>query len=367
MKRLFYIDNLRIILISLVVLHHLAITYGAPGDWFYNETEAGFPEVIPMAMFVATNQAFFMGMFFFISALFVIPSLLRKGVKRYIADRFLRLGIPLLVFYFLLGPLTVFIRNKLVRGEEPSFTAYLLNGWGRGPGPLWFVEALLLFSCIYLLFRKIRITRPVKAPSMLQIFMTATFVGFCQFIIRTGFPVGWNIPVVGFQVAFFVQYIFLFIFGIVAYRNNWLESVNFRMAKTFLIVAGLLVFIGFPALFFLGGAQSGNIGAFMGGLTWQSFFYSLWEQLTGFSLIAGLLGLGQKYLNHQGRLTGELSGSAYGVFVFHAPVIVLVGSLLAWWKINPLLKFIALAPVALAACFLVAWLVRKVPGVKRVL
>ena len=65
--RLFDIDNLRIFLISLVVLHHFAITYGAPGSWYYNESEAGMPEAIPLSMFVATNQAFFMGMFFFIS------------------------------------------------------------------------------------------------------------------------------------------------------------------------------------------------------------------------------------------------------------------------------------------------------------
>lgn len=62
--RLFYIDNLRIFLISLVVLLHLNITYGGPGDWYYNESEAGFPEIILQAMFNITNQAFFMGMFF---------------------------------------------------------------------------------------------------------------------------------------------------------------------------------------------------------------------------------------------------------------------------------------------------------------
>ena len=53
--RLFYIDNLRIFLISLVVFHHFAITYGASGDWYYNESETGFPEVLFMVMFVATN------------------------------------------------------------------------------------------------------------------------------------------------------------------------------------------------------------------------------------------------------------------------------------------------------------------------
>ena len=86
-SRLVYIDNLRIFLISLVVLHHLAITYGAPGSWYYNESMVGLPEILPMSMFVASNQSFFMGFFFFISAFLIMPSLNRKGMKQFVADR----------------------------------------------------------------------------------------------------------------------------------------------------------------------------------------------------------------------------------------------------------------------------------------
>ena len=66
--RSYYIDNLRIFLTSLVVLHHLAITYGAPGLWYYKEEALDPVSSILLSLFVATNQAFFMGMFFMISA-----------------------------------------------------------------------------------------------------------------------------------------------------------------------------------------------------------------------------------------------------------------------------------------------------------
>ncbi len=40
--RLLFIDNLRILLIVLVILVHLSITYGAPvGDWYYQEVKVG--------------------------------------------------------------------------------------------------------------------------------------------------------------------------------------------------------------------------------------------------------------------------------------------------------------------------------------
>jgi glucans biosynthesis protein C len=99
----------------------------------------------------------------------------------------------------------------------------------------------------------------------------------------------------------------------------------------------------------------------------MSFAYAVWEQLTGISLIIGLLGLGKKYLNRQGILAMNLSDSAYGVFVFHAPVIVAVAVIFAGWTIFPPLKFIVLAPAALLACFLVAGLLKRIPGVNKVL
>jgi hypothetical protein len=366
-QRLYFIDNLRILLIILVVLHHLAITYGAPGDWYYNESEAGFPEVLFMSMFVATNQSFFMGMFFMISAFFIIPSLERKGIRKFMTDRLLRLGIPLLVFFFLLNPLTVFIRNKFVRGEDPSFAEYLLNGWARGFGPLWFVEALLLFTFIFLIFRKTCSSIRISFPGTFKILLFALVISVLQFIIRIWLPVGWSMPFTNFQFPFFMQYIFLFAFGIVAYRNNWPDSVSFKTGKHWFIVAQILIFVAFPLLFILGGAAKNGGDLFMGGGSWQSFGYAIWEQLTGISLIIGLIGLGKKYLNRQGNLAKQLSESAYGVFVFHAPIIVFVAVIFEGWAIFPPLKFILLAPVALLSCFLFAVLLKRIPGVNKVL
>ena len=365
--RLFYIDNLRIFLIILVVLHHLAITYGAPGGWYYNESEAGFPEILPMSMFVATNQSFFMGMFFMLSSFFIIPSLERKGIRKFGTDRLLRLGLPLLLFYFVLNPLTLFIRNWFIRGEDPTFADYLANGVARGFGPLWFILALLLFTFIFLLFRKTGSTLRINFPGRYKIILFALFTGLLQFVIRIWLPVGWSMPFTNFQFPFFVQYIFLFVLGIMAYQSNWLNSISFKTGKQWFIAAQILIFIGFPLLFILGGAAENGGGKFMGGGTWQSFAYAVWEQLTGISLIIGLLGLGKKYLNRQGILAKNLSDSAYGVFVFHAPVIVTVAVIFAGWTIFPPLKFIVLAPIALLACFLVAGLLKRIPGVNKVL
>ncbi len=365
-SRLFYIDNLRIFLISLVVLLHLNITYGAPGDWYYNESKAGFPEILPMAMFNATNQAFFMGMFFFISAFFIIPSLKGKGIQKFGKDRLIRLGIPLLLFYFILNPLTNFIRNRFINAEDPAFSDYLVNGWARGFGPMWFVEALIIFTVGYLLINPIKFRITIKFPTNELILIAAFLTGLFQFIIRIWLPVGWSMPFTNFQLPHFIQYILLFAFGIIAYQNNWMDSVTLKLGKQWFIFVQLLIFIGFPLLFFAGGAGSGNLEPYMGGLHWQSLVYALWEQLVGFSLIIGLFGISKQYFNRQGQIATALSAGAYGVFVFHAPIIVGISAIFRPWEIFPFLKFLLLAPVALSACFTISLLIKKLPGFKKI-
>jgi len=365
-SRLFYIDNLRIFLISLVVLHHLAITYGAPGGWYYNESQAEFPLIIPMSMFVASNQAFFMGMFFFISALFVVPSLLRKGTKKYVTDRLIRLAIPLVVFYFLLSPLAVYILVRFIQHENIGFLDVLKNGWGRNFGPLWFVEALLLFTAVYLLIRKLLPVVKIRFPGTPAIIITALLIGFLQFLIRLWHPVGWSMPYTDFQLPFFLQYIALFILGIIAWQNNWLDAITPKMGRNWFIFAQVLILVIFPVMAYFGGHEKGA-EVFMGGLLWQSFAYATWEQLLCVSMILGLLGLSKKWLNQQGKTAAQLSAGAYGVFVIHTPILVGLSALFLSWHAPQWQKFLVLAPIALLACFLLAWLLKQIPGVKKVL
>jgi peptidoglycan/LPS O-acetylase OafA/YrhL len=73
-KKIFYIDNLKVLLTILVILHHAFITYGASGGWYYQQKTSLKAALIPMTIFVSVNQAFFMGFFFFLSAYFIRPS-----------------------------------------------------------------------------------------------------------------------------------------------------------------------------------------------------------------------------------------------------------------------------------------------------
>ena len=106
--RTFFIDRLREVLTVLVILHHTAITYGGSGGWFYREVhDGGTPTSLLLTVSCAMNQSFFMGMFFLFAGYFTPAALQRKGARQFLQERSVRLGIPLLVFGFLLRPLAV--------------------------------------------------------------------------------------------------------------------------------------------------------------------------------------------------------------------------------------------------------------------
>ena len=97
-SRLLFIDNIRVFLTILVLLHHLMITYAGTGSWYYNEGRQDLITKIFGGWFCAIDQAYFMGLFLLVAAYFVPGSYDRKGAWRFVKDRLIRLGIPLAVF-----------------------------------------------------------------------------------------------------------------------------------------------------------------------------------------------------------------------------------------------------------------------------
>ena len=152
-QRQAHFDHLRILLTFLVVLHHAAITYGGSGGWYWRELPNA--SSVPLIMLNAIDQSFFMGFFFLLSGYFMVASLERKTTANFLIDRFLRLGIPLLFYFFVLSPLTIALAydDSLATMWEKWWL--MIKDQQFGPGPLWFAEALLIFAFFYLLITKI--------------------------------------------------------------------------------------------------------------------------------------------------------------------------------------------------------------------
>lgn len=373
--RLLYIDNLRITLIVLVIMHHFAIGYGAPGGFYYREygPMSTVSEIL-LTLMLAINQAFFMGFFFMISSYFSPGSVDRKGTKTYLIDRFKRLGIPLLFYILVIDPLLIFI-TRPVSGETgtlwESLSLHYSDIGNFGTGQLWFVAALLIFSVAYVIWRRVlspAATTNEAAPNNAAVAMFALMLGIVTFIVRIWQPVGEVfIPLLGFQAAHFPQYIALFIAGLVAYRRSWFETVTDAQGRFWSRIVVALVVL-FPVLLIAFGALEGNVDAALGGLHWESFVYATWEQFMCVAMIIALLVWFRRSFSEQGRLAKSLSNAAYATYVFHAPTIIILAIALSGLKFPDMgLKYITVVPFAVMAAFAVGSITRRLPFAKDIL
>jgi hypothetical protein len=369
-KKVFYIDNLKILLTILVILHHTFITYGASGGWYFVQKTTNHTALIPMTIFVSVNQAFFMGFFFFLSAYFIGPSFEKKGALRFVTDRLKRLGIPLIFYSLVLSPVLSYLVYYFGKGHHITFLQYLggFDGW-IDFGVLWFVAALLIFTLLYVLWRIVFKSRPFNnlgVPDAGVILLFAAGVGLISFLVRIVFPVGRELPLLGFQLGHFTQYIALFVLGLVASKNNWLGFLSYRTGKR-LALAAVLLLLFFPVFYIIQTKLYMPAGGYSGGFQWQPLLYALWEQMIGFSIIVALLAFGKKYWNASTVFTAKLSRYTFAVYIFHPLVLISLSLTVRNWAVDPAIKLLIVAPLAVTGSFLLASVITSIPGVRKII
>lgn len=371
--KILYIENLRIVLSILVVVVHMACSYGGPGGWAYEERGAGLGSILPLTILNATSQSFFMGMFFLFGAYFTHLSFQKKGFVNFVKDRFIRLGIPLLLTLYFISPLTNYIVWPIrhPEGGDMSFVEIWSSGRAFGVGVMWFAEALIYFSILYMLARLLlpwlRRKEKLNLPKITSqhIFISAVLLGIVTFLARLIYPLFTHNPT-NFTLGHFPQYIFLFALGVIAARYNSDHLVSYKQAKKWMWFSIAMVVIVFPLMFFIGGAQGGNIKPYFGGLTLHSLAFSLWEQVTGIAIMVTLIGLLKVKWNKQSKFSGSLSGAAYAVYVFHPPIIVWISIQFANWEAMHLVKFLVITPIALLATYVISVAIKQLPVFKKI-
>ena len=158
MKRDIAIDYLRSSVTVAVVAHHAALAYNTFSHYnpaHYLKSTAPIVDTVrfaPLDCLVGWNDIFFMSLMFIISGLFVAPSIARKGIGRFLADRTKRLGIPFVISATLLSPIAHYpswlLSDSAGQGE---FLSRFFTIHGGNAGPAWFIWVLLAF-CILVAF-----------------------------------------------------------------------------------------------------------------------------------------------------------------------------------------------------------------------
>ena len=369
--RLYFIDNLRWLMIIFVVLMHVNVTYSMFGGWYYIEkTKLDMFQTIYFGMYGSFTQAYFMGFLFFIAGYFVPASYDRKGFGMFTKERLIRLGIPTLIYMLVIHPVTIMILNHYQHWNMNISAEYLkyirtFNFIGSS-GPLWFAFALLIFSALYAIVRKVGCAgyQPAVKTGTLsskQILAVALFISVFTFATRIIFPIGTNI--LNMQLCFFPQYIVLFVLGLIFFRRNLLQTLPYHLGmncfKYTLIFGTLFWFV----IMILGRGEPKTVDPFAGHVSWQSVAYAFWESFFCVGVCLGLIVWFREKFNRQGRWSRFLSDNAFGVYVFHTPVLVFISMLFKEIAMYPFFKYLIVAIITIPLCFMVSHLLRKIPGV----
>ena len=329
-----------------------------------------------------------------------------KGKRKFLEDKYIRLGIPFVIYMFGLGPLLIYL-NWMVIGE--AWNEYIR--WYTGP--CWFLAWLLIFNTIYATFGHHIPIYKASFPSFKLMFFIGIVSGLLQRIIYLAIfgdfifmPIGWgSLP---FDILFFTC-------GIIGKRNNWLNnginvlSRNGVYVLRALTILGSIWIIVMRIVFYIYDTgimiphknatdncdDAGDVGIDAGDDNRDNNVITItFDVLMGLMTVVislTILQFGYQYLNFSNKYTKFHASHAYTVYIIHPLIVTPIGW--SYLKILPIIGgnepyfcsysinsksniggdiylwvgFIYTSILAMIVLYPIAWIIKKLPGLRHIL
>jgi glucan biosynthesis protein C len=384
------IDNLRAIVILFVLAFHSMLAYlnFLPDHPFAFDTPPFLWRAIPIIdrarwigfdLFCAWLDVFLMSLFFLLSGLFTWPSLSRRGARRFLYDRALRLGLPFAAVVLLLVPLAHY-PGYLQSATDPSIAAFWQH-WLALPfwpsGPMWFLWLLLIgdvaaAGLFQLMTRRrgalVRLSSYARRhPAKFLVgFVLADVLAYLPLALVFGTSAWVQRGPFAFQLSRPLHYALYFFAG-VAIGAGGIErsliapdgALARRWTRWFL--AALLLFAVWLGLTALIVADPGLASLGLQTLDDLSF------ALTAFTSCFLVLALAVRFARVPSRVLDSLKANAYGMYLLHYGFVMWLQYLLlaAFWPAIPK------AAIVFGGTVLASWSVsaalRRVPAIARII
>jgi glucans biosynthesis protein C len=379
------VDYLRTTLTLMVVAHHSTLAYTTFARFDTGNYLASTHPVVDSSRWVFLdyaqhfNDIFFMSLMFFVSGLFVWPSLQRHGVGGFLRERFLRLGLPFAFFVTTLMPLAYYASWQLT-GKDAGFLDYVSNKFfshGWPPGPLWFIWVLLMFDGIAALLFAARFNlqkfdgvhsfskeRPLFVAVCVMIvcalLSVPVYALFGSKWIALGMPPFYfELPRPG---LYFTWFAFGVLIGTAPFDHGLLttESALVRRWRWWIGFA----FAAFNLQFFLPGAlQSVNVMTALGrgSIAATLFIASCAASCFGFlALFRGAVSTRRGWMD-------SLTRSAYIIYIVHYVFVLWLQRAFMDQPLHASIKFVAVFALSVLFSWLTAQVLLRIPGVNRAL
>ncbi len=350
-KRLYFLDNLRGITISMVVLLHVFLCYMkyAPSWWYVIDPQ----QSMFFTFGVILIDVPIMPIMFFIAGYFSLSSLQKHGVYDFWAAKFRRIVIPWVLGVFFLAPPSMYM-ILLSRGKAPDYMSFWFGQFWKtmfSQSVFWFLGILvicyLILTVSYIKFYNLRsMKRESKKPSiMLPILFiavtSAIFLGMNQFFSVDKWVADYYIIV--FQPVRVFLYLLYFGLGVLAWKRRWFETSGFTpklIPWLILSVVSAIVYLQFKLLMTSRGTelviQAGNAIGFN--------IFTFTTMMACFAIF--------KYLfNSDSPIWKSFSASSYGIYIFHSLVVYYGAYFLLKMDASPFVK----APILFFTSIFVCW------------
>lgn len=378
-SRRVYLDNLKVVLITAIIALHAVLGYaGTLEVWTYTELREvtlNLAVEVPLLVLVSPFGFFLMPLLFLVAGLLTPASYERKGARRFVVDRLLRLGVPFAAYVFLVQPTLVYALEHPL-GDAPGsyWEEYLGAERQIDTGPLWFVGVLLIYSLGYAGWRhrsgragrhaaSDHATTPVTLRRLLVL---AAVVAPLSFAVRLVYPYGSESGFSDLNLWEWPACLAVFGLGVVAAQQGWLEAIPADLARRCRTLT-LSAVAAMAAVLVLAGLMDA-VDEAVGGWHWLAVAFAVVEAVLTVSGSLWLLSVAQHRLNRRYRWGPALSRSAYAAFMLQTLFLLALAVALRPLDVPAEVKAPIVAAGAVVASFGAAWLlIRKVPGVARVL
>jgi peptidoglycan/LPS O-acetylase OafA/YrhL len=334
------IENLRGFVVVMVVAFHASMAYlqsqpaseplfdSPPYAWMATPIVDS-ARWLPLDLFSAFQFLHLMQLLFFLSGIFVWPSLRRKGPTAFLRNRTLRLGIPFLLGTYLLMPAAYYAVYR-VTATDPSVPAFWRH-WLALPfwpnGPMWFLWFLLMLDTVATALFCFA-PQPIESMGRLaakrnlhpgRFFIALIGISALAYVplARVFTPWAWTeFGPFAFQVSFAPQYVIYFFAGLIVGIDG-LERGLFdpdgMLARRALqwIAAALAVFIVW--LLAMAVVVKGLFPGVPGRQIAADLATVLFVACACFGSVAGFL----RYANARRPAFRNLAENGYGIYVFH--------------------------------------------------
>jgi hypothetical protein len=226
-----------VLLIVGVVLGHTTLAWTGIGTWVLEEPQVREPLFSFLSLVGAVVALMAMPLFFLIAGAFTPASLQRKGPGRFLGDRLLRLGLPMVFYVLAVSPFVEYVDSDNV-GWDRGFGSFAPHmWWPPAPGPTWFLGVLLVYSVLYAAYRALRPGRPPAAPPRAgQLTAAAAAIAAASYAVRLAVPLGdelWRLAL-GQAPAWTVG----FILGTAGAERGWFTGLDPALGRRLRRAAG---------------------------------------------------------------------------------------------------------------------------------